>query len=499
MAQTRQPHLRAGKTAPAGRADADPRRWKALALLAVVNFMVILDSQIVILALPSVETGLGFSPGGAQWVMSAYLLGFGGLLLLGGRAGDLLGRRRVFLVGTGLFGLASLLCGLAWSSWILIAARAVHGASAALMAPTALAILITTFPRGPERNTALAVWGGFGGLGATAALLIGGTLTSLLGWEWIFFLNVPVAAGLLALAPALLRESRDKARRTRRFDAPGAVTLTAALVLACYAVVQAPAIGWASIQTMGLLAVAAALAVSFYRIEARAAAPLVPLHIFRSRSLNGGNAVTLLIGMAAWGVGLVTSLYAQRVLGYSPVAYGLGTVALTVTAVAGSYTAQAVLRRSSSRVVATAAAVLLSAGALLLAQISAHGSYLDDLLPGLLLFGTGLGAGTVAAASAALANVTGQDAGVASGTSTAAFQLGGALGATVVTTVVVTRTVGGSPAALTVGMRAGFLACAIFAGLALLLAVTLLRRPPAPAAAGAASAEHAGTDPHGAR
>ena len=320
MAQTRQPHLRAGKTAPAGRADADPRRWKALALLAVVNFMVILDSQIVILALPSVQTGLGFSPGGAQWVMSAYLLGFGGLLLLGGRAGDLLGRRRVFLAGTALFGLASLLCGLAWSPWILIAARAVHGASAALMAPTALAILITTFPSGSERNTALAVWGGFGGLGATAALLIGGTVTSLLGWEWIFFLNVPVAAGLLALAPALLRESRDQARRTRRFDAPGAVTLTAALVLACYAVVQAPAAGWASTQTTGLLAAAAVLAVSFSRIEARAAAPLVPLRIFRSRSLNGGNAVTLLTGMAAWGVGLVTSLYAQRVLGYSPVA-----------------------------------------------------------------------------------------------------------------------------------------------------------------------------------
>ena len=423
-------------------AELDRRGKRALALLAVVNFMVILDSQIVILALPPIETDLGFSGGGSQWVMSAYLLGFGGLMLLGGRAGDLLGRRRVFMTGTALFGLASLLCGLAWSPEVLFGARAVHGISAALMAPTALGILVTTFATGPARNKALAVWGGLGGLGATAALLVGGTLTELLGWEWIFFLNLPVAAGLLLLAPQLLDESRDHGPRSRGMDPLGAVTLTLALVLLCYAIVEAPNAGWASAQTIGSVAIAAVLAGMFYRTETRAAAPLVPLHMFRMHRLVSGNAVMLLIGMAAWGVGLVTSLYAQQVLGYSPLVYGLGTAALTVMAIVGSYAGQSLLDRSGVRTVAAFASVLLVFACLLLTQISAEGSYFADLFWGLSLFGMGLGAGTVAASVAALADVPDQDAGVASATNTAAFQLGGAFGAAVVTTVVLTYTDG---------------------------------------------------------
>jgi MFS family permease len=260
------------------------RRWRALALLCTAQFMVILDAQIVILALPSIERALGLSAGSAQWVLSAYLLSFGGLLLLGGRVADLLGRRRVFMVGTAVFLVSSLACGLAWSGVALLAARAVQGVSAAVMAPTALSILMTTFEEGAERNRALGVWSAMGGLGATAALLIGGTLTQALGWEWVFFLNVPVALALLVLGPVLLEESRD-AGRARSYDPAGAVAVTAALVLLIDAIVEAPGVGWTSLRTIGLLAGTAALVAIFARIESRSAAPLVPLRMLRSRTL----------------------------------------------------------------------------------------------------------------------------------------------------------------------------------------------------------------------
>ncbi len=457
-------------------AAADPRRWKALALLVVVNFMVILDSQIVILALPSIERALGFSAGGAQWVMSAYLLGFGGLLLFGGRLGDLLGRRRVFLFGTALFGLASLWCGLAWSPGVLIAARALHGVSAALMAPTALAILITTFAEGPERNRALAVWGGFGGLGATAALLIGGALTDVLGWEWIFFLNIPVAAALLLLAPTLLRESRRHEGRARGFDLTGAVALTGGLTLLCLAIVRAPEAGWASATTFGTLVAAVALVAAFVLVETRTAAPLIPLRIFRGRGLTGGNLVVLLAGMAAWGTGLAVSSYAQGVLGYSPLVYGVGTSVLTVMAIVGSFAAQALLPRSGPRLAAAGGALLLCAGDLVLTRMSPGGGYLADLFPGLFIFGAGLGASTVAGSVAALSGASAEDAGVASGTNTAVFQIGGALGAAIFTSVSVAHTAGATATtALTHGLSAGFVSAAVPAALAVLTALILLR------------------------
>jgi MFS family permease len=249
----------------------DPRRWRALALLCVANFMVILDAQIVILALPSIERELRFAPGGGQWVVSAYLVAFGGLLLLGGRLADLRGSRRMFVLGTTLFLGSSLLCGLAWSAGVLIAARVVQGVSAALMAPAALSLLMTTFPEGAERNKALAVWSGVGGLGATAALLIGGTLTGGLGWEWIFYLNVPVAIVMLTLAPILLSEVRDN-RRARGYDPIGAVAITAALVLVIGAIVQAPQAGWTSTLAIGLIVAGAVLMGVFIVVERRSAA-----------------------------------------------------------------------------------------------------------------------------------------------------------------------------------------------------------------------------------
>jgi EmrB/QacA subfamily drug resistance transporter len=452
----------------------DPRRWRALALLCVVNFMVILDGQIVILAVPSIQGDLGFSADGVQWVLSAYLLGFGGLLLLGGRAGDLLGRRRVFTVGAVLFGVSSLACGLAWSPTALVAARVAQGVSAAIMTPTALAILMTTFDEGPERNKALAAWSGFGGLGATAALLIGGTLTDVLGWEAIFLLNLPVAVVLLALSPALLRESRAPGD-ARAYDPAAALSITAALVLLIYAVVEAPDAGWTGASTVALLAGSTVLLAAFLAIEMRSDAPLVPLRLFRSRTLAVGNLVMLVTGMIAWGMGLTVSVYAQQVLGYSPLQFGLGTTVMTAGTLAGSYAAQSLATRVGAWPVAAAAMVLLGVGTLLLAQVSAGGSYVADLLPGLLLFGPGLGAGAVAASIAALSGVPEPDAGVASGTNTGAFQIGGAFGSAIAATVAASHAAGPDPVGLTEGFQAAFTACVVLAVIGLALAVLLLR------------------------
>jgi EmrB/QacA subfamily drug resistance transporter len=458
----------------------DPRRWKALALLCLAFFMVILDAQIVILALPSIETDLGLSATETQWVLSAYLLCFGGLLLLGGRSADLLGRRRMFIVGTGLFLASSIACGLAWSGAVLISARVVQGVSAAIMAPTALAILMNTFEEGPERNKALGIWSAIGGVGATSALLIGGPITDGLGWEWIFFLNIPVAAGLLALSPRLLRESRDTSC-ARCFDLRGAVTVTAALVALVFAIVEAPDAGWGSAQTIGLLAASAALIAVFAGLEQRSPYPLVRLGIFRSRALVGGNLVLATLGMAAFGVSVIVSLYAQQVLGYSPIEFGLGTAVMTVGAVIGSTFGQTMVTRIGSRAVAAGGLVLTGAGCLLLAGVSENGSYLGDIFLGLLIFGPGLGATYVAASVATLAGVAESESGLASGLNNAAFQIGGALGTAVVITVAVSEAGGADPlAALTEGFQSAFATAAVFAALGVVCAIALLKKAEAP-------------------
>jgi EmrB/QacA subfamily drug resistance transporter len=454
----------------------DPRRWKALALLCLANLMVILDAQIVILGLPSIEADLGLSAGSAQWVMSAYLLSFGGLLLLGGRSADLLGRRRTFIAGTGLFLISSLACGLAWSGAVLIAARVVQGVSAAVMAPTALSILMTTFDEGPERNKALGVWSAVGGTGATAALLIGGPLTDGPGWEWIFLINIPVALGLMSLAPRLLRESRGEARE-RIYDIPGAVTITAALVLLVYAVVEAPDVGWGDVQTIGLLIASAGLVALFALLETRTTAPLVPLGIFRSRTLVGGNLVLAALGMAAWGMSLTLSLYAQQVLGYSAFKFGLSTAVMTAMTLIGSIGGQSIVTRVGFRSVAAVGLALTGAGCLLLTQVSVNGSYVRDMLFGLIVFGPGLGATYVAAAVATLAGVPERESGLASGLNNAAFQIGGALGSAVATTVAVSQAGGDSLAALTDGYRSAFAAAALFSAVGLIAAILLLDKP----------------------
>jgi EmrB/QacA subfamily drug resistance transporter len=462
----------------------DPRRWWALALLCGAFFMVLLDATIVLVALPSIGADLGFSEQNLQWVLSAYALTFGGLLLLGGRAADLLGRRRLFITGVLCFTAASLLCGLAWSPAALLAARVVQGVGAAIMTPTALSIVATTFPDGAERNKALGIWGALGGVGATAAWLIGGPLVDGPGWEWIFFINLPLGLAALALSPLLLRESRAALTR-RSYDPAGALTITGGLVLLVYALVEAPDAGWGSLQTILLVAGSALLLAGFALIESRQRAPLVPLRLFRSRTLVGANAVMLLVGAVAVGVPFVLTLYAQQVLGYSALEFGVGSVVLAVGAAVGAIVGQTAVGRVGFRAVAVAGMALVGAGSLLLTQVSVGGSYLGDIFFGLLVFGPGVGLAFVTATVAALAGVAEHEAGLASGLSNTALQIGGALGVAIATTVAVSRSgdylavnQGANPlVVLTEGFQAAFVACVALAGIGMALALLLLGRP----------------------
>ncbi|WP_328454344.1 MULTISPECIES: MFS transporter [unclassified Amycolatopsis] len=456
----------------------DPRRWKALILLCTANFMVILDAQIVIMGLPSISADLKLSPVEGQWALSANLLTFGGLLLLGGRAADLLGRRKVFAIGTALFLAVSLLSGLAWNGEVLLIARSLHGVSAALMAPTALSILTNTFPEGRERNKAFAAWSGIASIGATVGLLLGGTLIDWLGWQSIFFVNVPVALIMLILTPVLLRESKD-AGKQRTFDVAGAVVSTGALGLLVYILVEAPTKGWLSFHTIGLAAVFVVLVALTVVIEKRSKAPLVPLRLFKSPALVGGNLVTGITAMLAFGMSVVISQYSLGVLKYTALEFGLTQAAMPVAAVAGAYIAQAVLARVGIRPVAVTGVVLLGLGCLLLTGISPDGSYWGDVFPGLILFGLGLGGGPVALAAAALGGIAKRDAGIASGFNTAAFQVGGAIGVGVVSTIIASHMAQAAtnPGAVMDGFSQGLVACVIFAAVGLVLALVLLRKP----------------------
>jgi len=462
----------------------DPRRWWALTLVCGAFFMVVLDGTITIVALPSIGADLGFAKQDLPWVLSAYALTYGGLLLLGGRAADLLGRRRVFMAGVLVFTAASLMCGLAWSPAALLAARVLQGAGAATMTPTALSIISTTFPEGSERNKALGIWGGLGGIGATAGWLIGGPLVDGPGWRWIFFINIPVGLAALALSPRLLRESRNSLTR-RSYDPAGALTITGALVLLVYAVVKAPDAGWGDVWTILPLAGSALLFAAFALIESRHPAPLVPLRIFRSRTLVGADTVTVLIGTVAVGMPFVLTLYVQQVLGYSALKFGVSSVVLAVGATVGAIAGQAAVLKIGFRSAAATGMTLMGAGSLALTQVSVRGSYFPDIFFGLLLCGLGIGLAFVTATVAALAGVAEHEAGLASGLSNTALQIGSALGVAIVSTMAVSRSAGYLAAhkaanplvALTEGYQSAFLACAMLAGVGLALALLLPGRP----------------------
>src|SRR6266545_4685730 len=456
------------------------RKWLALALLCTVQFMVVLDIAIVNVALPSIQTDLGFSQENLQWVISAYALLFGGFLLLGGRAADLLGRRRIFLIGIVVFTAASLLSGLAWSEGALIGARAVQGLGAAIISPAALSILMTTFAQGKERNTALGAWGAVGAFGAVAGVLLGGVLTDLLSWQWIFFVNVPVGLAALAITPLLISESRDA--NARSFDFPGAVLVTSGLVVLVYAITQANDYGWGSAATIGLFAASVALIAGFLGWEARAKDPLMPFSIFRLRTLVGANVAALILGTAMFGMFLMLTLYMQQVLGYSPMRTGVAYLAVAGTAIVWSALAAQLVTRIGVKPVLVVGMTALTAGLVYFTQVSVGGSYLGDLLPGFLLISVGIGFSFVPISIAALAGVQAAEAGLASGLIDTSQQIGGALGIAALSTIATSRTddavAAGTalPAALVDGFTGAFIAGVVIAGLGIVAALTLIRR-----------------------
>ncbi len=413
------------------------KRWFALAVIVAAQFMVVLDVAIVNVALPSIKTDLHFSQESLQWVITAYAILFGGVLLLGGRLADLFGRRRLFVIGLVLFTVSSLLDGLAWSETSLIAFRALQGLGAALLSPAALSMLTTTFEEGRERNIALGIWGAASGSGGAAGVLLGGALTSAFSWSWIFFINVPAGIIVLALVPFLLRESRaDLSHRT--FDVAGAVSITGGLMLLVYAMTRAAQHGWITVETIGLLAVATALVVAFVVIELRSKAPLLPMRIFRLRTLTASNVSGLLLAAAVFSQFFLLTLYMQQVLHYSALKTGVAYVALTVSIIAFSGIAQALTTRIGIRPVLTGGLLLSAGGLVLYAQLPVHGHYFWDLFPAFLLSGIGLALAFVPTSIGALTGVRQSDAGVASGLINTSQQIGGAIGVAAATTIATT-------------------------------------------------------------
>jgi EmrB/QacA subfamily drug resistance transporter len=456
------------------------RKWLALALLSAVQFMVVLDIAIVNVALPSIKIDLGFSQQNLQWVISAYALFFGGFLLLGGRAADLLGRRRLFLVGVVLFTLSSLLAGLAWSEGSLIAARALQGLGAAVISPAALSILSTTYSEGRERNIALGVWGAVGGFGAAAGVLLGGVLTETLSWSWIFFVNVPVGLAAFFLAPRLLAESRDTT--VNSFDALGAVLVTGGLVSLVYAITQSGTYGWGSGRTIGVIAAAVTLLAAFGWWERRHAEPLMRFGILRTKTVAGANVGGLILGTATFSLFLMLTLYMQQVLGYSPIKTGVAYLAVAASAILWSAVAAQLVNRIGVKPVLVTGMAALTSGLVYFTQVSVHGTYLSDLLPGFLLVGVGLGFSFVPISIAALAGVRPAEAGLASGLFNTTQQIGGALGIAVLSTIATSRTSHALtdgialPSALVHGFTGAFVVGAGIAAVGIVAALTLIRR-----------------------
>ena len=378
-------------------------RWKALAVVCAAFFMTILDVSIVNVALPSIGKSLHFSRDNLQWVITAYAITFGGFLLLGGRLADLFGRKRLFLIGVVLFTIASFLCGLAWSEGVLIVARAIQGLGAAVITPAALSIITTTFDEGPERNKALGIWGALGGSGAAVGVLLGGVLTKYAGWEWIFFVNVPVGVLAFLLAPRFVRESKSEKETSQ--DIAGAVTVTSGLALLVYAVSKAPDHGWGSSWTILRLAVAAGLLIAFALIESRAKDPLMPFSIFRIRTVAGANVATLLLGAVTFANFFILTLYVQQVLGWSALKTGVTFIATAGSAVLWAGVAQALTTRVGPKPIMIVGFIAMIAGMLWYTQIPADGSYWTDLLPGYLLVGFALPFTFIPVSIAALAGV----------------------------------------------------------------------------------------------
>ena len=423
--------------------------------------MTILDVSIVNVALPSIGEALDFSRENLQWVISAYAITFGGFLLLAGRTADLLGRRRVFMVGVALFTLASLMCGLANSEAFLIASRAVQGLGAAIVSPAALSIVTTLFREGAERNKALGIWGAVGGSGAAVGVLMGGILTKYLGWEWIFFVNVPVGIAVLALTVGLVAESRADVAR-RQYDVGGALAVTSGLALLVYTISKAPDVGWSSGRTIGLLILSVALLALFLIIEMRVEQPLMPLRIFQVRTVAGANIVGLILGAIVFANFFLLTLYVQQVLGYSALRAGLTFLTTAGTAVIAAGVAQALVTKVGVKPILATGLVLMTIGMVWYTQISVDGTFVSDLLVGYVAVGIGIAFAFVPVTIAALAGVADHEAGLGSGLINTSQQIGGAIGVAVASTIftshftTLVKEGTAQPAALTSGFEWAF-------------------------------------------
>jgi EmrB/QacA subfamily drug resistance transporter len=462
-------------------------RWLILVIACLAQFMVVIDATVVNVALPRIQTGLHFSPANLQWVVNAYTLIFGGFLLLGGRAADLLGRKRLFVAGIVLFSAASLLNGLAQSPAMLIVGRGLQGLGGAMVSPAALSILTTTFTDRAERTRALSVWSAIAAAGAAVGLLMGGILTDLASWQWIFIVNVPVGIASVALALRFVPESRIESEH-RTFDLLGASAVTTGLLVLVFAIVKAQPWGWGSPKTIGLLAAGVALLGAFLAIERRSKAPLMRLGIFRVRTLATADSALLLVASAMFGMFFFASLYVQQILGYSPLRAGLAFLPVTVGMIVGSVAAQQLIKRLGVRNVAVTGVAFAAAGMLVLTGLPVHGSYAGNLLVGLLPMSIGMGLTFVPVTLLATSGVAGADAGLASGLFNTAQQVGGSLGLAILSTLAASQTSGllhGSGAGHSVaaqlaarvsGYHVAFAAAAVMLGLAAVILVTRLRR-----------------------
>jgi EmrB/QacA subfamily drug resistance transporter len=460
--------------------DFQEKRWLALVLLSAAQFVVVLDASIVNVALPTIGKALDFSQDNLSWIVNAYVLTFGGFLLLGGRTADLLGRRRVFMAGLLLVAVASLAAGFATTEAQLIAARAAQGLGAAIISPAALSIVTTIFRDGAERNKALGVWGAVAGSGGAAGVLLGGILTDGLGWEWVLWVNVPVSLVAFALAPRLIAESRASGE-ARAFDVAGAVTVTAALSILVYAVVDAESAGWGSSKTIGLLALSAVLLAAFVAIELRARKPLVPFSIFRIRTLTGANIVGLLVGASLFSMFYFISLYMQQVLGYSAIHAGLSYLPLALTIMASAGIASGMVTKVGYKPVLAIGLLFIVAGLAWFSRVSVGGGFTTDILGPSLLAAAGLGFAFVTTTIAAVAGVEEKESGLASGLINTSQQIGGALGLAVLSSLATSRTSHalddgtGLPSALTDGFQAAFLGGAAIAFVGFVLTLILIK------------------------
>jgi EmrB/QacA subfamily drug resistance transporter len=466
--------------APASRPAVRVNPNTVLAVVAVAQFMVILDATVVNVALPTIQGDLGFSEQNLSWVLNAYTLMFGGFLLLGGRAADRLGRRSVFVAGIALFSGASLICGLAQSEGMLLVARGVQGLGGALVSPAALSIILTTFAEGPERNRALAVWGAIAGAGGAIGLLLGGVMVEVLTWRWVFFINVPIGAVLVALAPRIVPESRSESVARGGYDVGGAVAITLGTMALVFTLIKADGWGWASGRTLAGFAIAAALIAAFMVIERRHEDPLVPLGIFKNRSLAASDATMLVLAAALFGMFFFCTLYLQQVLGYSALKTGVSYMPFSLTLIGVSGVASGLVDRLTPKPVLVTGLLVTTVGFVLLTRVSGHGDYASHVLPALIVLGVGLGLSFVPITIAATNGVAAAESGLASGLLNTTQQVGGSLGLAILSSVSTSRITSaldsGSPlpAALTHGFKDGFVVAAALCAIGLVVALVFL-------------------------